>query len=505
MKSCVNRESVAVETESLGGGTFGNMLVGRMGDVLGSRATLCLTLLGDVVLFSLTAFSTGPSMLVAVRCMAGLSSPLVASLLYILERASGKLQTLEAINAYSISVNMGYAVGGVVVGLGYNSMGWVGVNLFSASVAVVAIALVLWSSTPSPGKGSVGGEASGEMSGEKDVTGARIRGGNAVAAEGQERGAGEMKSSQVATIRGNATVVSQGDGKNSASGEASARAAFRSGAMLSHCYTAFGVGYQFMGFIVTFVLMAKQVLGWSANTIGWSFLAIPVANIVTMYYVIPPTVRTLGVHTLITCASFGSCAILAVFALPAVHESPAGIMSMTFLLIICVVAVQVPNQMRIKIIADTYAPQHMGSITGASRVCFAGGQTAAPIVCAVLYVKSPVLAMGSMLLVMIMIPVVFMLAGQKLFSDPPPPSHREQEQARSERSAARGRVDLGNNLEAMTKAAGVSTAGMLGCDAVSKQSALAPQPAGVEELPDEERGKSECYCETHGNSFKTSG
>ena len=33
---------------------------------------------------------------------------------------------------------------------------------------------------------------------------------------------------------------------------------------------------------------------------------------------------------------------------------------------------QIPNQMRIKTIADTYAPKHMGRITGASRVFFAG-------------------------------------------------------------------------------------------------------------------------------------
>ena len=81
---------------------------------------------------------------------------------------------------------------------------------------------------------------------------------------------------------------------------------------------------------------------------------------------------------------------LALFALPPVHESPAGIMCVTFLLIICVVTVQVPNQMRIKMIADQYAPEQMGRITGASRVCFAAGQTLSPVMCAVLYTVHPV-------------------------------------------------------------------------------------------------------------------
>ena len=42
--------------------------------------------------------------------------------------------------------------------------------------------------------------------------------------------------------------------------------------------------------------MAKQILGWSPVAIGWSFLAIPIANTITMCYLIPPWVRVMGVH-----------------------------------------------------------------------------------------------------------------------------------------------------------------------------------------------------------------
>ena len=81
--------------------------MGALGDRLGSRATLGLTLSGDVLLFSLTAFSTGTGMLLGVRFAAGLSSPLVPSLLYIFERARDKMHALEGVNAYSMSVNFG--------------------------------------------------------------------------------------------------------------------------------------------------------------------------------------------------------------------------------------------------------------------------------------------------------------------------------------------------------------------------------------------------------------
>ena len=131
-------------------------------------------------------------------------------------------------------------------------------------------------------------------------------------------------------------------------------------------------------------MMAKQILGWSATT-WWSFMPIPIVNSLVMYYVIPPLIARFGVHALITYSSIGTMITLGAFAVPAVHTSPAGVMLVTVCLVLCVVTVQVPNQMRIKLIADAFAPEAMGKITGASRVCFAVGQTLSPIVVAVLY------------------------------------------------------------------------------------------------------------------------
>ena len=193
---------------------------------------------------------------------------------------------------------------------------------------------------------------------------------------------------------------------------------YRTGAMVSHMVTAVNVGYQFMGFLVLFVLMAKQILGWSATALGWSFIAIPIVNTLVMYYVIPPLIKRFGVHALITYSSACTMLTLAVFAVPAVHTSPAGVMAVTVSLVLCVVTVQVPNQMRIKLIADAFAPGDMGKITGASRVCFAIGQTSSPVVCAVLYVIHPSLAIGSMFLAVTTVPIAFYLCGQSFFVDP---------------------------------------------------------------------------------------
>ena len=194
---------------------------------------------------------------------------------------------------------------------------------------------------------------------------------------------------------------------------------FRTGAMVSHCYTAFNTGYLFMGFIVLFVLMAKQVLGWSVAEVGWAFMAIPVANVCAMYGLIPPFIRRFGVHCSVTCGSIMTVCVLGVLSLPAVYSSAEGILGVTFMLIFCVVLLQVPNQMRIKLIADRYAPGSMGRITGASRVCFATGQTCSPIIVALLYVQEPHWAVLSMLFVAASVPFVFVICGQTLWVDPP--------------------------------------------------------------------------------------
>jgi len=377
----------AITTAQYAGAACGNMAVGAMGDALGSRATLGATLLGDVALFTATAFSTNVTTLIVVRCLAGVSSPLVASLHYILRRATSKKHTLEGVNAYSVSVNAGYAFGSVMVGLGYDALGWVGLNVLSAVVAggaLVAVLALVKKEPPSAKRSPSVLRALGELrrpdagaDGSRDAAG---------------RGANDAKKKPFSV--------------------------YRTGAMVSHMVTAVNVGYQFMGFLVLFVLMAKQILRWSPATLGWSFMAIPIVNTLVMYYVIPPLIARFGVHALITYGSVCTMLTLGAFAVPAVHTSPAGVMAVTVSLVLCVVTVQVPNQMRIKLIADAFAPEAMGKITGASRVCFAVGQTASPAVCAVLYTIHPSLAIGSMFLAVATVPIAFFLCGQAFFVDP---------------------------------------------------------------------------------------
>lgn len=412
----------AITTAQYAGAALGNFAVGAMGDGLGARETLAATLLGDVVLFTLTALATKPGALLAIRLVAGMSSPLVAALMYILQRATTKSQTLKGVNAYSLSVNGGYALGGVVVGVGYASMGWLGLNLLSAGVAGVALVFVL---VTAKGKPPVAVTDSGVKRREEAEAGVGVGAGMSPRASvGGGREIGDASEASVSSSGGGST---EREGvKSSSQISASVTAplppsisVFRTGAMVSHCYTAFNTGYLFMGFIVLFVLMAKQVLGWSVAEVGWAFMAIPVANVCAMYGLIPPFIRRFGVHCSVTCGSIMTVMVLGVLSLPAVYSSAEGILGVTFMLIFCVVLLQVPNQMRIKLIADRYAPGSMGRITGASRVCFATGQTCSPIIVALLYVQEPHWAVLSMLFVAASVPFVFVICGQTLWADPP--------------------------------------------------------------------------------------
>ena len=408
----------AITTAQYAGAAMGNFAVGAAGDGLGAKRTLLATLLGDVALFTLTAVETRPGALLAIRLVAGASSPLVAALMYILQRAEDKAQTLKGVNAYSLSVNFGYAVGGVVVGLAYGAMGWLGLNLLSACVAGAALVFVAVVAKGDAAVGLVLTE-SGARRREEAEAGVGVGAGMSPRASFAVGEAGEAAGGVGGGLGGDRG----GGGETAGGGDTAAKVSvFRTGAMVSHCYTAFNTGYLFMGFIVLFVLMAKQVLGWSVVLVGWAFMAIPVANVVAMYGLIPPFVRRFGVHCSITCSSIGTVMVLAVLALPSVHRTQEGILTVTFLLVLCVVLLQVPNQMRIKIIADAHAPGAMGRITGASRVCFATGQTCSPIVVALLYVQDPTWAVLSMVFVAAAVPAVFVACGQALWADPDSPA-----------------------------------------------------------------------------------
>lgn len=75
----------AILSAQFGAVVVGNLVWGNVADRLGARRALQLTMLGDVVFFSATAFARSAPELLLVRLLAGASTPLVPALSFIFE------------------------------------------------------------------------------------------------------------------------------------------------------------------------------------------------------------------------------------------------------------------------------------------------------------------------------------------------------------------------------------------------------------------------------------
>jgi len=72
-------------TAQYSGVIIGSTLAGTFSDKIGRRKTLITALTGDVLFFSLTAFANSINSMIGVRFLAGLCTPLTASIAWLLD------------------------------------------------------------------------------------------------------------------------------------------------------------------------------------------------------------------------------------------------------------------------------------------------------------------------------------------------------------------------------------------------------------------------------------
>jgi MFS family permease len=128
---------------------IGNLAWGFVGDRLGSKRALQLAVVGDVVTFAITPFVRDPVLLLVVRVFAGLSTPLVTSLLFIFERAKSPADTIKGMGHYTLAVIGAYMVGSALVSSLIDSVGFRGVTLVTAGIALFALTWTTFLSAPS--------------------------------------------------------------------------------------------------------------------------------------------------------------------------------------------------------------------------------------------------------------------------------------------------------------------------------------------------------------------
>ena len=120
-------------------GVARSIMWGRASDFIGAKRAVQITLAGDALTFAATGFVVHPGAILAVRFAAGLSSPIVPALAYVFEVLSPS-EAMHGITCFVACVTIGFLVGGSAVAL-YEPIGWRGVALVTAGLAVIGLVL----------------------------------------------------------------------------------------------------------------------------------------------------------------------------------------------------------------------------------------------------------------------------------------------------------------------------------------------------------------------------
>lgn len=144
----------AITSSQFGGVVVGCLAWGVASDRLGPKRAVLLTTAGDAALFTASAFATDPATLLALRLLAGFSSPLVPALAY----AFGRVDAVSASSYYAFAVVLGMALGNAMLPLGDGPVGWMGVACISGGLAAAAL---LYTLTMPDARRAAGGPAKG--------------------------------------------------------------------------------------------------------------------------------------------------------------------------------------------------------------------------------------------------------------------------------------------------------------------------------------------------------
>jgi len=301
---------------------IGNLAWGFFGDRLGSKRALQLAMVGDVVTFAITPFVRDPALLLVVRVFAGLSTPLVTSLLYIFERAKSPADTIKGMGHYTLAVIGAYMVGSALVSSLIDSVGFRGVTLITAGIALFALTWTTFLSAPS------------------SVT---------------ER----QKPSGV-------------------------RYALGSRGFRVHGMVSFAVGASLNGVMLLPTWLMFDHFKFSAQQVGYPYIGIPCVQIAAQFAVRRVVARigtnaTISIGTLMAMVSIGALAV------PQVHENLIAMLCATVFAVTSCILIMLPNQANARLIANAYATNAVGAVTGMGRTCFALGQGVSPVAFAALY------------------------------------------------------------------------------------------------------------------------
>lgn len=257
---------------------------GGVADRIGAKRTVQITMLGDLVTFTASAFVTSPVAMLIVRFCAGCFSPLVPSLAFIFEVTAFE-DTVTATSAYVVSVVCGFLIGSLSVGL-YQELDWCGVALITASLVFCALLSTLL--MPSGARGL-----------------ARAK---------------RPKPQHVMR-------------------------ALRSPQFLTHAASTFVVGYMFTGSNALLSVALMHEHGWSAAKIGLALASMTGGNGFANLLA-PLLTRRFGIQPTISAASFVVFIALSSLAIPVISDRAFGLIGIMIVANIGMAGVHSPNTSR---------------------------------------------------------------------------------------------------------------------------------------------------------------
>mmetsp|Transcript_23225 Transcript_23225/g.62962 ORF Transcript_23225/g.62962 Transcript_23225/m.62962 type:complete len:489 (-) Transcript_23225:1004-2470(-) len=302
---------------------IGNLVWGNVADRYGTKRAFIATMTGDSVLFGLTAVANTPWQLLVVRFFTGAFSPLVPSLTHVFLSLPPE-KTSAGLGMYSLTICMGYVVGSSLVGIVYDSLGWLGTSLIPTAAAALALAYVL--ALPS-------------------------------------------------------LEMDQGE-REKPSG---VKRALTSGLFVVHAASQFLAGWAMNLSFSVLVIHLKREHEWSIAHVSYAFLAVAIMLAFLFLYGVPRLVALLGTERLCLMGSVLLLPTTALLSSPLRNVSGLVFTTLVCLQFASICVFNLPNQGRARDIGDRYTVNGTGAVSGAGRTFFAFGQAASPFASLALY------------------------------------------------------------------------------------------------------------------------
>ena len=130
------------------GVTVGSLTFGRVADVISRKVAIQIACAGDVVFFLLTGFAPTIQLLITCRVLAGLFTPLVPSISWIIDSGKGHSDIVaKNMGIWSMSMSLSLMCGSIVGGL-LGAANWALANGICSALAFIALIVVSTTTAP---------------------------------------------------------------------------------------------------------------------------------------------------------------------------------------------------------------------------------------------------------------------------------------------------------------------------------------------------------------------